>query len=54
MSKKSVSPQAIPIFEDTLSLSRDFNTAYIGVMLLVVRLVVLPADVFLTFVGAEV
>ena len=30
MSEKSVSPQAIPIFEDTLSLSRDFNKASSG------------------------
>ena len=34
MSKKKVSPEAIPTFEDTLSLSKDFNAAAMDLLLL--------------------
>lgn len=34
MSKNPISPESIPTFEDTLSLSRDFNTAVIDLLLL--------------------
>ena len=34
MSQKPVSPESIPIFEDTISLSKDFNAAAIDLLLL--------------------
>ena len=35
ISQKPVSPESIPSFEDTISLSKDFNTAAIDLLLLV-------------------
>ncbi len=54
MSQKPVSPEAIPKFKDTLSLSRDFNAAVVDLFLLVLFLVVLLAGAFLAFVRIEV
>ena len=54
MSKKKVSPEAIPIFEDTLSLSKDFNAAAIDLLLLVLIVIVLLAGAYLAFVRVEV
>ena len=54
MSKKPISPESIPTFEDTLSLSRDFNAAAIDLLLLVLFLVVLSFAAYLVFVGIEV
>lgn len=54
MSKKPISPESIPIFEDTLNLSRDFNTAAMDLLLLVLFLVVLFAGASLAFVRVEV
>ena len=54
MSQKPVSPEAIPKFEDTLSLSRDFNTAAIDLLLLTLFVVVLLAGAYLAFVRVEV
>ncbi len=54
MSQKPVSPEAIPKFKDTLSLSRDFNAAVMDLFLLVLFLVVLLAGAFLAFVRIEV
>ncbi len=54
MSKKPISPESIPIFEDTLSLSRDFNTAAVDLLLLVLFFVVFFSGAYLAFVRVEV
>ena len=54
MSKKKVSPESIPTFEDTLSLSKDFNTAAMDLLLLTLFVVVLLAGAYLAFVRVEV
>ena len=54
VSKKKVSPEAIPIFEDTLSLSKDFNAAAMDLLLLTLFVVVLLASAYLAFVRVEV
>ena len=54
MSQKPVSPESIPIFEDTISLSRDFNTAAVDLLLLTLFFVVLFSGAYLAFVRVEV
>ena len=54
MSKKPISPESIPAFEDTLSLSRDFNAAALNLLLLVLFFVVLSSAAYLVFVSVEV
>ena len=54
MSKKKVSPEAIPIFEDTLSLSKDFNVTAMDLLLLTLFVVVLLSGAYLAFVRVEV
>ncbi len=54
MSERSVPPEAIPKFADTLSLSRDFNAAAMDFLLLLLFLVVLLSGAYLVFVRAEV
>ena len=54
MSQKSVSPEAIPKFKDTLSLSKDFNTAATDLLLLVLFLGVLMSGAYLAFVRLEI
>lgn len=54
MSKKPIIPESIPTFEDTLSLSRDFNAAAIDLLLLVLFFVVLSSGMYLAFVRVEV
>ena len=54
MSKKPVSPEAIPKFEDTLSLSKDFNTAAIDLLLLTLFVIVLLSGAYLAFIRVEV
>ena len=54
MSQKSVSPEAIPKFKDTLSLNRDFNTAAADLLLLVLFLGVLVSGAYLAFVRLEI
>ena len=54
MSEKPVRPESIPIFEDTLSLSKDFNTAAMDLLLLMLFVVVLLASAYLAFVRVEV
>ena len=54
MSKKRISPESIPTFEDTLNLGRDFNAAAIDLLLLVLFFVVLSSAAYLVFVGVEV
>ena len=54
MSKKPVSPESIPRFKDTLSLSKDFNTAAMQLLLLTLFVVVLLSGAYLAFMRAEV
>ncbi len=54
MSKKPVSPEAIPKFEDTFSLGKDFNTAAIDLLLLTLFVMVLLSAAYLAFVRVEV
>ena len=54
MSQKPISPEAIPKFEDTLSLSKDFNTAAIELLLLALFVVVLLSGTYLAFVRVEI
>ena len=54
MSQKPVSPEAMPKFKDTLNLSKDFNTAAMDLLLLVLFLVVLMSSAYLAFVSLEI
>lgn len=54
MSQKSVSPEAIPKFKETLSLNRDFNTAAMDLLLLVLFLIVFVSGAYLAFVRFEI
>ena len=54
MSQKPVSPEAVPKFEDTLSLSKDFNTRAMELLLLALFVVVLLSGAYLAFVRVEV
>ncbi|MDE0322441.1 MAG: ABC transporter permease subunit [Candidatus Poribacteria bacterium] len=54
MSQKSVPIEAVPKFEDTLSLSKDFNTAAINLLLLTFFVIVLLSGAYLVFVRVEV
>ena len=54
MSKKPISPESISTFEDTLSLSRDFNAAAIDLLLLALFFVVLLSSAYMVFVRVEV
>ena len=54
MSQKKVEPGAIPRFEDTLSLRRDFNTAAMELLVLVLFFIVLMSGAYLAFVRVEI
>ena len=54
MSQKPIDPEAVPKFEDTLNLNRDFNTAVMELLLLTLFVVVLLAGAYLAFVRVEV
>ena len=54
MSKKPVSPEGVPMFEDTLSLSKDFNAAVVDLLLLTLFVIVLLSAAYLAFVRVEV
>ena len=54
MSEKPVNPDAVPKFEDTLNLSKDFNTAAIELLLLTLFVLVLLSGAYLAFVRVEV
>lgn len=54
MSKKKVPAAAIPIFEDNLNLTRDFNAVVTDLLLLGVFVVVLLLSAYLAFVRVEV
>ncbi len=54
MSKKPVSPEAVPKFEDMLNIGKDFNTAAMELLLLTLFVVVLLAGAYLAFVRVEI
>ena len=54
MTKKKILPEAVPKFEDTLSLSKDFNTRATELLLLVLFVMVLLSGSYLAFVRVEV
>ena len=54
MSKTPVSPEAIPKFEDTLSITQDFNTTVIEFLVLVLLASLLFLGAYLAFVSVEV
>ena len=54
MSRKPVSPESIPKFQDVLSLSRDFAATAIDLLLLVMIVVVLMSGAYLAFVRVQV
>ena len=54
MSQKPISPEAVPKFEDTFDLSKDFNNRAIEILLLGLFVIVLLSGAYLAFVRAEV
>ena len=54
MSKKPISPESVPRFEDTLNLRKDFNTAAVELLLLTLFVLVLLSGAYLAFVRVEV
>ena len=54
MSQKPVSPAAVPRFEDTFDLSKDFNTRAMEMLLLALFVVVLLSGAYLAFVRVEI
>ncbi len=54
MSQKPVNPEAVPRFEDTLNIGKDFNTAAMELLLLTLFVVVLLAGAYLAFVRVEI
>ncbi len=54
MSRKPVSPESIPRFEDSLSLGRDFNAVALDLLLLVLIVLVLMSGAYLVFVRVQV
>ena len=54
MSQKPINPEAVPKFEDTRNLGKDFNTAATELLLLTLFVVVLLAGAYLAFVRVEI
>ena len=54
MSQKPINPEAVPKFEDTFNLGKDFNTAATELLLLTLFIVVLLAGAYLAFVRVEI
>ena len=54
ISQKPIDPEAVPRFEDTRNLSRDFNTAAAELLLLTLFVMVLLAGAYLAFVRVEI
>ncbi|MYC74296.1 ABC transporter permease subunit [Candidatus Poribacteria bacterium] len=54
MTKKGILPESVPKFEDTLSLSQDFNTRATELLLLTLFVMVLLSGAYLAFVRVEV
>ena len=54
ISQKPIHPESVPKFEDTLNLSKDFNTAAMELLLLTLFVLVLLSGAYLAFVRVEV
>ena len=54
MSEKPVNPEAVPKFEDTFNIGKDFNTAATKLLLLTLFVVVLLTGAYLAFVRVEI
>ena len=54
MSEKPINPKAVPKFEDALNLSKDFNTAALELLVLLLFVAVLMSGAYLAFVRVEV
>ena len=54
LSQKPVNPEAVPKFEDTFNIDRDFNTAATKLLLLTLFVIVLLAGAYLAFVRVEI
>ena len=54
MTEKKVLPAAVPKFEDTLSLSKDFNDSAMEMLLLTLFVIVLLSGAYLAFVHVEI
>ena len=54
MSQKPIDPEAVPRFEDTRNIGKDFNTAATELLLLTLFVVVLLAGAYLAFVRVEI
>ena len=54
MSQKPINPEAVPKFEDTLNIGKDFNTAATELLLLTLFVIVLLAGASLAFVRVEI
>lgn len=54
MTKKKILPSAVPKFEDTLNLSKDFDSSVMDILLLTMFVVVLLSGAYLAFVRVEV
>ena len=54
MSQKPVNPEAVPRFEDTFNIGKDFNAAATKLLLLSLFVVVLLAGAYLAFVRVEI
>lgn len=54
MTKTKILPESVPKFEDTLSLSKDFNTRATELLLLTLFVIVLLSGAYLAFVRVEV
>ena len=54
MSKKPVIPESVPLFEDTINLSNDFNRSLMDILLLTLFVVVLLSGAYLAFVRVAV
>ena len=54
MSQKPIDPEAVPKFEDTRNIGKDFNTAATELLLLMLFVMVLLAGAYLAFVRVEI
>ena len=54
MSKKPISPQALPRFEDKITFNDTFNAAIVDMLLLVLLLGVFLSGAFLVFIRSDV
>ena len=54
MSKKPVSPEAIPMFEDKLTFQDTLNSAIMDILLLILLLGIFLSGAFLVFLRSEI